>query len=342
MKKIASLLIVLILVVAMIPATAEAGKKIAVICDPVGVNAFLTQVVEKVEELAATYGYEYRILECSDTDKWQSSYDAAVAEEYDLILGVGWQSAEYAAAKAEEAGENVAFAVIDTDAGSDKVASYSYNEEQAAYLMGAMAGYAFPNETKFGYIGCFEGSGSFKYRWGFVEGVKSVVPDAQFTFNYTNSYADPAPAYEFAKQQQAQGCTYIFGGAAAGNEGIFNAALELAEEGKYIYSIGQDTDMTRAENPYIISSQLKNTGVTAGIIIDAYFAGTLESGLHVLEMKDGAIGATHITAEGINLNSEILTEEVIAQCKAVADAISSGELVLEMPASEDEYIFPIF
>jgi len=341
MKKLASLLIVFVLVLALVPAMAE-GEKIAVICDPVGVNAFLTQVVEKVEELAGTYGYEYRILECSDTDKWQASYDAAVAEGYNLILGVGWQSAEYAAAKAEEADEGIRFAVIDTDAGSDKVASYSYNEEQAAYLMGAMAGYCFPNETKFGYIGCFEGSGSFKYRWGFMEGVKSVVPDAQITFNYTNSYADPAPAYEFAKQQQAQGCTYIFGGAAACNEGIFNAALELAKDGKYIYSIGQDTDATREDNPYIISSQLKNTGVTAGMIIDAFFAGTLENGLHVLEMKDGAIGATHITAEGNYLNSDILTEEVIANCQAVVDAIVSGELVLEMPASEADYTFPIF
>jgi hypothetical protein len=59
-------------------------------------------------------------------------------------------------------------------------------------------------------------------------------------------------------------------------------------------------------------------------------------------MKDGAIGATHITAEGNYLNSDIMTEEVIAQCKAVADAIASGELVLEMPASEDDYTFPIF
>jgi hypothetical protein len=37
-----------------------------------------------------------------------------------------------------------------------------------------------------------------------------------------------------------------------------------------------------------------------------------------------------------------MTEEVIAQCKAVADAIASGALVLEMPASEDDYTFPIF
>ena len=341
MKKLISLLLVLTLAFAAAGALADAAK-VAVICDPVGVNPFLTQVVEKAQELQATYGYDLRILECSDTDKWQSSYDAAVAEEYDLILGVGWQSAEYAAAKAAEVDDSIRFAVIDTDAGSDSVASYSYNEEQGAYLMGAMAGYAFPNETKFGYIGCFEGSGSFKYRWGFMEGVKSVVPDAQITFNYTNSYSDPAPAYDFAKQQQAKGCTYIFGGAAACNEGIFNAALELAGEGKYIYSIGQDTDMTRADNPYVLSSQLKETGVTAGIIIDAFFAGKLENGLHVLEMKDGAIGATHITSDGVYLNADILTDEVIASTKAVADAISSGELVLTMPQSEADYTFPLF
>ena len=341
MKKIAVLALVLLMALAMIPASLAEGERIAVICDPVGVNPFLTQVVEKAEELQATYGYDLRILECSDTDKWQSSYDAAVAEEYDLILGVGWQSAEYAAAKAEEA-DGIAFAVIDTDAGSDKVASYSYNEEQAAYLMGAMAGYAFPEETKFGYIGCFEGSGSFKYRWGFTEGLLSVIPEAQLTFNFTNSYSDPNPAYEFAMQQQAQGCTYIFSAAAAGNEGIFNAALELAKDGKYIYSVGQDTDATREDNPYIISSQLKNTGVTAGMIIDAFYDGSLTNGLHVLEMKDNAIGATHITAEGNYLNSEIMTEEVIASCKAVVDAIVSGELVLEMPASEADYTFPTF
>ena len=37
-----------------------------------------------------------------------------------------------------------------------------------------------------------------------------------------------------------------------------------------------------------------------------------------------------------------MTDEVIEKCKAVADAIASGELVLEMPASEDDYTFPIF
>ena len=73
MKKIAVLALVLLMALAMIPASLAEGERIAVICDPVGVNPFLTQVVEKAEELQATYGYDLRILECSDTDKWQSS-----------------------------------------------------------------------------------------------------------------------------------------------------------------------------------------------------------------------------------------------------------------------------
>ncbi len=338
MKKLAVLILALIVVLSAVPAAFAEGEKIAVICDPVGTNLFLTQVVDKAEELKETYGYELSVMECSDTDEWQSNYRAAVAEGYNLILGVGWQSAEYANEVATEYPDAAKYAVIDTDAGNDNVMSISYNEEQAAYLMGVMAGYAFPDEEIYGYIGCYDGAGSFKYRWGFAEGVKSVNPDAKFIFNFTNSYSDTAIAYEYAKQQAAAGATYIFGGAAACNEGIFQAALELAEAGTPIYSIAQDADATTPDNPYILSAQLKNTGVTTGYIIDQFFAGTMTMGLTEQKLVDGAIGATHITNEGNYLNEEILTPEVIDACKAVVDKIVSGELVLELP-NEADYTF---
>lgn len=331
MKKLVLMLLVLTMVLASVPAAVAEGERVAIICDPVGVNLFLTQVVEKAEELKGVYGYELSLMECSDPDEWQSNYRAAVAEGYDLIIGVGWQAAEYANEVGTEYPDAAKYAVIDTDAGCDSVMSISYNEEQAAYLMGVMAGYAFPDEELYGYIGCFDGTGSFKYRWGFTEGVKYVNPDAKFTFNFTNSYSDTAIAYEYAKQQAAAGATYIFGGAAACNEGIFQAALELAEAGTPIYSVAQDADATTPDNPYILSAQLKNTGVTTGIVIDAFFAGTMVGGLTEQNLTQGAIGATHITNEGRYLNEEILTEEVIASCKAVVDKILSGELVLTLP-----------
>ena len=79
MKKLASLILVLMMVLTLVPAFAE-GERVAVICDPVGNNLFLTQAVEMAEELQSTYGYTVSIMECSDTDEWQSNYRAAVAE----------------------------------------------------------------------------------------------------------------------------------------------------------------------------------------------------------------------------------------------------------------------
>ena len=335
MKKLASFLIVLALVLSLASSAMAEGEKVAVICDPVGTNMFLTQAVDMAKELQETYGYTLSLMECSDTDEWQSNYRAAVAEGYDLIIGVGWQSGELANEMATEYPDACSYAVIDTDAGNENVMSISYNEEQAAYLMGVMAGLAFPESELYGYIGCFVGGGSFKYRWGFCEGVRSVNPDAQFIFNYTNSYTDTALPFEYAKQQAAAGATYIFGGAAAGNEGIFQAALELAEAGTPIYSIAQDADATTPDNPYIISAQLKNTGVSMKQVIDAYFNDAWTTGLIVSNLMDGGIGATHITNEGNYLNADIMTEEVIAGCQAVVDQIVSGELVLVLPAMED-------
>ena len=75
-----------------------------------------------------------------------------------------------------------------------------------------------------------------------------------------------------------------------------------------------------------------------GYIIDQFFAGTMPMGLTEQKLVDGAIGATHITNEGVYLNEEILTPEVIAGCKEVVEKIVSGELVLELP-EEASYTF---
>ena len=51
MKKLASILIVLALVLTMASAAMAEGEKVAVICDPVGTNMFLTQAVDMAKNL---------------------------------------------------------------------------------------------------------------------------------------------------------------------------------------------------------------------------------------------------------------------------------------------------
>ena len=69
-------------------------------------------------------------------------------------------------------------------------------------------------------------------------------------YNYTNSYADTTLAYEYALQQQAAGCKIIMGGASSSsNAGIYQAALELADQGKTIYTTGLSIDQTKSVYP---------------------------------------------------------------------------------------------
>ena len=69
-------------------------------------------------------------------------------------------------------------------------------------------------------------------------------------------------AKELALQQAAQGCVFINAASAVADQGTFEAALE-----KGFYISGQDADQTRPDNPYIITTQVKYTGVVTEMIL---------------------------------------------------------------------------
>lgn len=88
-------------------------------------------------------------------------------------------------------------------------------------------------------------------RYGYINGVKSVDPEAKFAFNYVGSYNDPAKAKELALQISAKGAKFINAAAAAGGSGVFEAAKE-----QKFYTSGQDVDETDEENSFIVTPQL--------------------------------------------------------------------------------------
>lgn len=70
------------------------GMKIALVCDKVGTQVFLTQMVEALNEAAEKYGFEPTVAECADSAAYEDNMRALVAEGYDLIIGGGWQAGD--------------------------------------------------------------------------------------------------------------------------------------------------------------------------------------------------------------------------------------------------------
>lgn len=318
----------------------EAIKKVAVICDPVGVNPFLTQVVNKMAELKAakTYPMDYSVIECADDSAWAENIRASVEEGYNLILVVGWQGADPLKAVATQFPDKAQYAIIDTVCDNPKVKSYIFKPQEAAYLIGIIAASVSKDAGKpngpFGGVHANPGQGSFEWRYGYMMGVKSVNPSitmSNFLFNYTKSYTDAPIAKELALQQAAQGCVFINAASAVADYGTFEAAAE-----KKFYTSGQDTDMTNPSNPYIITSQVKYTGTVAGMIIDEFFKTGVQPGVVSLGLKEGVVGATYITDDGVNpRNKAVLTDRIVKLAREAADKIKSGELILNVPLEKD-------
>lgn len=306
--------------------------KVALITDPIGNEQFLLQAYNKVKEMSEIYGFEWTSMECDDTVKWEENGRAAANEGYDLVIGVGWKAGDPFSALADEF-EDVKYVVIDTVVANEKVTSIGFNETEGSYVLGVMIGTAFPDEGLYGYLGNFQTQANYKYYYGYMEGVKSVNPTAEFIANYTDSYSDTSLAYELAIQQQAAGVNVIMGSVASGaNEGIYQAALDLAAKDTPIYTTGLSIDQTKAENPYIIGGLLKNTGATSEYIISNYLAGELPDGPQILSLKEGAFGVVYVTTESENYrNTDIMTDAAVEAGKAAAEKFISGELGMVAP-----------
>ena len=57
-----------------------AGMKIGLVCDRIGVNPFLTEMVRGLNETAETYGFTPTVVECADNAAFEDNIRALAAE----------------------------------------------------------------------------------------------------------------------------------------------------------------------------------------------------------------------------------------------------------------------
>ncbi|NLD60536.1 MAG: BMP family ABC transporter substrate-binding protein [Clostridiales bacterium] len=341
MKKILAILMLAVLALSVpFAGAAESNPdyseyKIALVSDTIGTEQFILQAYNAFMAAAEQYGFTATSIECSDTAAWAEKSRNACVAGYDLLIGIGWVSAEPFSALADEF-PDIEFAVVDTVASNPRIKSIAFNTVEGCYVMGAMVASAFPGEKLFGYIGNFQNQSNFEYRYGFINGVKSVTPDAEFMVNFTDSYSDTTVAYNLAMQQAAAGCKFIMGSvASSANQGIYQAALELAGKGTPIYTSGLSVDQTTADNPYIVTGLTKNTGVCTTKIIDDFLAGAFEGGKEILGFADDAFCVVGISFDAKFRNEEIITDSVLDAGRKAAEDIKTGAVVLEVPLEAD-------
>jgi basic membrane protein A len=228
-----------------------------------------------------------------------------------LIVAVGflWDSA-VAQAAADYPDKH--FAIIDDvvvnnngtpdDATDDKpfpnVRNMVFAAEQSSFLVGVAAACA-SKDGKIGFIGGVQIPLIQAFEAGFVAGVKYINTAATVEVKYISQppdfsgFNDAAKGKSTAAAMYSSGIDVIYHAAGGSGKGLFEAAVEAGKPGS-IWAIGVDTDQYQsvdpAQQPYILTSALKNVNVATYEAIADELNSKFKGEIKSYDLSNGGVG----------------------------------------------------
>ena len=239
---------------------------------------------EEYENVEVTY------LESNGEADYTPNIETLIDMDMDLIVGVGFQVAD-SVKEAAETYPNQTFAMIDSsyDEGEEipsNVRPILFNEEQAGYLTGLIAGKMTKTNTV-SWIGGFDIPSCTPFYTGYEKGAKEANPNVKVLKQYINSFTDAAKGKVAAQQMIKEDSDVIFMATGGGNAGI----IEAIKEANGVKGIGVDMPMSYLAEDYIITSALKNVGEGLKLTIKDYIEGNFNGGNEVkYDLSNGGVG----------------------------------------------------
>lgn len=267
-------------------------------------QSFNQSSLEGLEKAKKELGVKGTYLESNQDADYTPNIETFIDEESDLIIGVGYTTAEPMLNAAKLYPEKQ-FVIIDHNYEEEdqeipeNMICVTFDEREAAYLVGIIA--AKMSETnKVGFIGGMKIPNITRFEEGFIAGVNAGNPDAQYLSQYANSFDDASLGKSIANQMYSNGVDVIF--SAAG--GVGTGAIESAKE-KNKYAIGVDMDQNNLAPDNVITSAMKRVDIGVFDIISKIQKGEFDGGKAIVYgLKDDAVGIAPTTDK--NVSKDIL------------------------------------
>lgn len=204
-------------------------------------------LVQARDELGIVFDYR----EIATTETYEQGIRELVAQDNDLIIGLGYMVQEDLEIVAQEYPDQQ-FILIDSVSDLENITSVMFKVDQASYLAGIVA--AHTTETDhIGFIGGEDVPLIQNFYNGYEAGAKSVNPDIEVDKAYAGTYGDDKLGASLAKEMIEQDADILF--AAAGFTGV--GVLKEAQD-QNVYAVGVDTDQYFYAEDAIITSVMKN------------------------------------------------------------------------------------
>lgn len=214
-------------------ASEGAGKKetfkIGLVIDVGGVEdqSFNQSAWEGLQRAEEELGVEINYLASYTDSDYAPNIETFIDEDYDLILSVGYMLAE-ATRTAAESYPDQQFAIVDDSscADLDNVACLMFKQEQAAYLVGYVAG-LMTEKDKVGLVLGIANENMHLFGYGYLAGVLDANPDAKILQANANTFGNPALGTSLATNFITNGTDVIFHAAAATGTGVISECAAI-------------------------------------------------------------------------------------------------------------------
>lgn len=301
-----------------------ADVKVGVITDVGGVNdgSFNQSAWEGLTRANEELGITTNYLESHTDSDYIPNLETFIDEEYDLIICIGYQLAD-AMREEAEANPDQKFAIVDdaTCADLDNVTCLMFEQAQASYLVGYVAGLTTKSNTIGFVLGMSTGVMN-QFGYGYCAGALDANPDVKILQNNANSFGDTAAGKTAANNMIADGADVIFHAAGATGLGAIDACKEAG-----IWAIGVDSDQSPLAPETILTSALKRVDNACYDATKKAILGTLEGGVATYDLAAGGVDIAPTT--------DNLSKDVLEKIEDAKKDIIAGDLVV--PKNQEEF-----
>ena len=297
-----------------------------------GWNALAYEGLKAIEK---QLGAEISHAETRTPTDQEEQFRAYALDGYNMVFGHGYEFQDPAKAVAPDFPETI-FITSSGGTITDNISPVNFRVEQAAYLLGMIAG-SMTQTNKLGVMGGQNIPSVNSTFMAFEGGAKSVNPEVAVSWVYVGNWEDIGKGKELALAQINEGVDFLFPNADAAGLGayeaaeIFNKSETAEKEGRLVYTFGANRDKSDI-SPTVIA----NAVITPNAFVK--IAKIVKDG----EFKPQIYTFNMLTDEAITLtyNPTLKDKVPMAVQKAVEAAkakILAGELkVPQIDFSEEE------
>jgi basic membrane protein A len=276
---------------------------------------------ESVQAAGEKYGATVDYVETKDAKDYGSNIGLFLAEDYDVIVTVGFALGE---ATELAAGENPCTYFIGLDQfPAGELANFSglvFNEDHSGFLAGALAALMTKTDIIAGVYGTNIIPAVVYYYEGYIAGAKYINPDIEVISTYHPggldvAFTDPEWGATTAAQAIDAGADFVFGaGGKTGNGAVIEAA---GHEGVFCIGVDLDQWITIPEaHPCMVTSALKLIGQGFDDLFALYMNGEPYAGAFF-----GAAGIAPF-----HDFEDIVPDDVKTQLEEIAAGLADGTI----------------